>query len=415
MTLPRLRDNILALGAVQAGNYLVPLLTLPYLARVLGAEGYGQVVFVQTIMLFGTILVDFGFGWSATRQISAIRHDPAKVADVFANTWAVQWMLSGVFVLGLLAWSWTSASQGHDPALYVAGLGVVLGQVLFPIWLFQGLEALRLVAAIQLLSKLLSLPLVFWWVKDRQDQVWALLFFSTSAMLAGILSLGWIRHSGMVQWRMPRRAGVWASFREASLLFASRALISLYTTLVPLAVGVWAGSTQLAYFNLADKLKTLVQSLLAPVSQALFPRMSLLFKSDTAAAHALLRKTGWGVSVVSGLAGVVIWCGAEWFMILLGGASFADGAPVLRWLAFVPWIVALSNLFGVQIMLPRGMNRPFTAILGLASLFSMAAMYPLVHRGGAIGAAQLVLMVEFVVTLSMAIYLWREADCKKQK
>lgn len=415
MSLPRLRDNILALGSVQAGNYLVPLLTLPYLARVLGAEGYGQVVFVQTVMLFGTILVDFGFSWSATRQISASRHDSTKVATLFANTWTVQWILAGFFSLGVLAWAWLKPAHSHEPTLYIAGLGIVLGQVLFPIWLFQGLEALRLVAAIQLLSKLLSLPFVFWWVKNQQDQVWALFFFSTSAMLSGFLSLGWISYSRMVRWCSPSRAGVLISFREASLLFASRALISLYTTLVPLAVGTMAGSTQLAYFNLADKLKTLVQSLLTPVSQALFPRMSLLFQSDKAAAHALLRKTGLGVSVVSGLAGLIIWIGAEWFMSLVGGAAFAGGASVLRWLAFVPSIVALSNLFGIQIMLPRGMNRPFTAILAISSVVSLCAMYPFVSHGGAIGAAQLVLLVELVVTSLMAIYLWLEADFRKKK
>ena len=226
-------------------------------------------------------------------------------------------------------------------------------------------------------------------------------------MLVGLLSLGWIWRQGLVQWTRPSAPGMWGVFRDGALLFSSRALISLYTTLIPLAVGWWAGATQLAYFNMADRLKSAVQALLAPVSQALFPRMSWLFQHDRAAARVLVRRTAWGVSALSGLAGIVLWVGAEVLMVLLGGADFAKGATVLRWLAFVPWVVALSNLLGVQIMLPQGMNRPFTLILGLASVLCLFVLFPLVSHGGAVGAAQLVLLVECMVTGAMALYLRR--------
>ena len=316
MSLPRLRTNILALSAVQAGNFLVPLLALPYLTRTLGSEGYGQVVWVQTVMLFGAIWVDFGFGWSATRDISANRHDAARVALVFASTWAVQWLLAAIFVTGILLAAFVGMVTRPWP--YVAGLGIVLGQVLLPLWLFQGLEALRSVAAIQLLGKLLTLPLVFAWVQESNDQIGALLFFSASSVLVGLLSLGLIWRRSLVQWVRPSATGMWQVFRQAALLFSSRALISTYTTLIPLAVGWWAGTTQLAYFNLADRLKSAVQALLVPISQALFPRMSWLFHNDRAAALLLVRKTAWGVGVLSSLAGLVLWSGAEQLMVLLG-------------------------------------------------------------------------------------------------
>jgi O-antigen/teichoic acid export membrane protein len=92
----------------------------------------------------------------------------------------------------------------------------------------------------------------------------------------------------------------------------------------------------------------------------------------------------------------------------LGGIGFAQGATVLRWLAWVPCVVAVSNLLGVQVMLPRGLNRPFTLILGMASMLSLALLYPMIDHGGAQGAAQLVLLVECVVTGAMALYLWRK-------
>ena len=415
MGIPRLRHNIMALGAVQAGNFLVPLLALPYLARVLGAEAYGQMVWVQTIMLFGAIWVDFGFGWSATREISTHRHDSVRVAHLFANVWAVQWGLAVLFALGVISVVYIYSGIRLDPTVFVVGLGIVLGQVMLPLWLFQGLEALREVAAIQFLAKFLALPLVFLWVKGPQDVLWALMFLSASSLLAGVMSLVWMHYRRLVHWVLPDIAGMHAALRDGALLFSSRALISLYTTLVPLAVGYWAGPTQLAYFNLADKIRTAVQALLTPVSQSIFPRMSWLFQQDESAAYALLRKIAVGVSAVSGFAGFVLWVGADELMVLLGGADFVNGATVLRWLALVPLVVVLSNLMGVQIMLPKGMNKPFTVILALASFVSVFALYPTVKLLGAVGAAQLVLGVECVVTGSMAIYLWRVLHIKKNE
>ena len=403
--LPRLRSNILALGAVQAGNFVVPLLALPYLARTLGAEGYGQMVWVQTIMLFGVLWVDFGFGWSATRNISMHRHDALHVSQVFSSTWAVQWLLAAFFVLGsVLA---ILVLQVAHPWMYMAGLGMVIGQVLMPLWLFQGLEALRSAAVIQLAGKLLTLPLVFVWVRGPDDQLWALLFYSASSVVVGLFSLLWIRYQGWVHWRRPSAHSIWQSLYEASMLFFSRALISLYTTLVPLAVGWWAGATELAYFNLADRMKSVVQALLTPVSQALFPRMSWLFQNDTAQARDLLRKTGWGMGLLSGLAGVVLSIGAQPLMVLIGGEAFSKGATVLQWLAFVPCVVALSNLMGVQIMLPLGLSRAFTLILGMASALCLLGLFPMISQEGAAGAAQLVLLVECIVTVSMAVFLAR--------
>ena len=407
MNLPRLRNNIAALGLVQLGNYLVPLLTLPYLTRVLGAEEFGRVIFVQTVMSFFVLWVDFGFSWSATRHISEHRHDAKEVSRSFSVTWLAQWvlLLLGALFLALLVWCLPTMRK--DAWLYFWGFGLVIGQVLFPIWLFQGLENMKLVATMQLASKLLSLPLLFSLVRSVEDVALTLAFLSSVSLLAGVFSMVWIVRQRMVSWYCPSVPELMAVFRAAGVLFVSRLSISLYTSLVPLVVGLVAGSTQLAYFNLADKVKTLVQSLLNPVSQALFPRMSLLFKTDRVAAMALLRKSAIGVSVLSGVAGVVLFVGAEWIVRLLGGEGFGEAAVLLRWLAFVPLVVAFSNLLGVQIMLPLGLNKAFTLILSGASALSVVLIFPMVRSAQAVGAVHLVLLVELVVTLCMAAYVWK--------
>lgn len=409
MSLPRLRDNVLALSVVQAGNYLVPLLALPYLARVLGSNAYGEVVFVQTVMMFGMLLVDFGFSWSATRDISASRDDRAKVSTLFAGIWGLQWLLLTVLMLLVILSVWYLPALHPHALLYATGLGIVLGQVLFPLWLFQGLEALKVAAVIQVVGKVLALPCLLIWVDGPQDQIAAIAFFSVSSVLSGLAAIWWIYRSRWVEWFWPSRSDLAQAFRQGAWIFGSRVSISVYTTAVPLAVGLWAGPAQLAAFNLADKVRVLIQASLAPVAQALFPRMSYLVEKDRIAAFALLTKSAWLVGLVSLLLGGLVWLFADEIMFILGGADFVHTGDILRWLAFVPLMVAGSNTLGVQMMLPRGMNRAFTTILTTASLVSLVGLYSSVMGAGARGAAQLVLLVECMVTLAMALYLWREA------
>lgn len=408
MSLPSLRGNILALSIVQAGNYLVPILALPYLARVLGSNAYGEVVFVQTVMMFGMLLVDFGFSWSATRDISASREDRTKVSTLFAGIWGLQWLLMTAMTLIVILSVWFMPSLHPHAVLYATGLGIVLGQVLFPLWLFQGLEALKVAAVIQVAGKVLALPCLLIWVDGPQDQVAAIAFFSASSVLSGIGAIWWIHHSKWVEWFWPSRADLAQAFRQGAWIFGSRVSVSLYTTAVPLAVGLWAGPAQLAAFNLADKVRVLIQALLAPVAQALFPRMSYLIEKDRFAAFDLLAKSAWLVSLVSLLSGVLVWLFADEIMLILGGTDFVHTGDILRWLAFVPLMVAGSNTLGVQVMLPSGMNRSFTTILTTTSLVSLVGLYPAVMGAGARGAAQLVLLAECMVTLAMALYLRRK-------
>lgn len=412
MNLPRLRHNIAALGLVQLGNYLVPLLTLPYLTRVLGAEGFGRVIFVQGVIAFLILLVDFGFSWSTTRYIAAHRTDRHEVSRVFCATWIVQWCLVIMAALVLCLITWLVPALEVDASLYVWGFGMVVGHALFPLWLLQGLEKMRAVAWIQLGSRMVPLPLLFVLVRRPEDVAMAVGFQSAVAVLAGVLSLFWIVRMQLVKWILPTMADLANVLHEGSLLFFSRVSISLYTSLIPIAVGTWAGHTQLAYFNLADRLRQVVTSVIVPVLQALFPRMSLLYKSDQSAANQLAKKVAIVVFALTFAAGMVLWAVADKLMLVFGGADFVDGVPVLRWLAFVPCVVALSNLLGVQVMLPMGMSKPFSVILTMASFLSLALMYPLIHGAQALGAAQLIFVVEVVVTASMALYL-RFANSRK--
>lgn len=407
-SLPRLRHNIAALGIVQISNYILPLITLPYLTRVLGAEAFGKVAFAQVVMTYFVLLVDYGFSWSATRKVSAQRADRDALSRTFAATWVAQWLLVAFAAVVATAVVLSTDRLRPDAGLYAAAFSTVIGTALFPVWFLQGLERLQVVAVLQLLTRTLALLPIFLFIQHPQDAIWALLIQGGAGILAGIFSLYWMQRQSLVTWRIPDWRDILGALREGGALFGSRAAISLYTTLVPLVLGWLAGPVALAYFNLADKLRSAAQSMLSPLSQALFPRMSHLVHTDGHAAYALVQRSAVGVLIVAGAASAVLWFLADWLVLLLGGRDFLPAADVLRWLAPLPLVIGLSNILGVQIMLPFGLNRAFNVVLLSAAAASLVLIGPMVSYFQAIGAAQTMLAVEIWVTGAMAALLWRQ-------
>jgi O-antigen/teichoic acid export membrane protein len=413
MNLPRLRHNIAALGAMEIAIYLIPLVTLPYLTRTLGVESYGKVAFVQVVIAFSMLLVDYGFSWSATQKISAHRGERALIAKIFSATWAAQWLLAMLACVFISAALLTIPLLSRDANLYVMGMLIVFGNVLFPLWLLQGLERMREVAIIQVISRIAVLPLVFIFVRDSTDTIIAVALVGMGSVIAGIMSLVWIKRFKIVEFQRPVIHEIAGALRAGAGLFVSRISISTYTVLIPLILGVVAGPAVLAYFNLADKARSAAQSALSPIAQALFPRMSHLYKYDQIGARNLLNKSMLAVLLVGGGSGALLWVFSDYIVLILGGPSFSDAAAVLRWLSMLPLIIGLSNIFGVQVMLPNGLNRIFNSILIAASIISLIVVWPLVRHNGASGAAQTILVIEIFVTCCMGGYLWHHGYFKK--
>lgn len=410
---PRLRYNIIALGLVQAANYVIPLVTLPYLTRVLGIEAYGQVAFAQVLMAYFILFTDFGFAWSATRHIAAHRQDKTHLSRVFINTWTAQWLLLCAAAMAASLIIPFVGNLNEHSRLYAAAFTLVIGSACFPAWLLQGLERLREVAFIQITTRLLGLIPLFFLVKSAEDTVKVMLIQGGSVIAGGLMCVYWIHQKKLVDWHKPSWKQTAQALKDGMPMFGSRLSISLYTTLVPLVLGSVAGSTAVGYFSIADKLRSAAQSMLSPITQALYPRMSHLFSKDPKMAQSLLKRSGMLVCGVAGSASFALWLLSDWLIWLLAGDGYAPAAQVLRWLALLPLVVGMSNLMGVQYMLPKQMNKAFNAILALASIFSLSIVYILINANSANGAAQTLLAVECFVTLSMLLYILKKKFSRK--
>ncbi|WP_024870925.1 flippase [Tolumonas lignilytica] len=397
--------NILSLISVQGANYIIPLMTLPYLVRVLGPVGYGGLSFSLAFIQYFVLLSDYGFNLSATKQIAVIKNEKYKVSKLFWNVMTCRCILLAFgFLLLIFVSGVFDKINGYRDILFYAYF-MVLGNVLFPIWLFQGKEKMGMIAIANISAKMLAIPLIFFLVKSNTDANIAALISGCTFVLSGVIALLAIKKYGWIEWVQPSFLGVKQEFKLGWHIFLSTAAISLYTVTTTVILGVIAGPVAVGYFVAADKIRQAAQGLITPISQAIYPRINALMASEPIKAYFLIRKLliiqGGGTFLLS----LSLFLLAKPIILIAYHSSYIPSIIVLKWLAWLPFIIGLSNVFGIQTLLTLGLNFIFSRILIISGIVSLVFIFPLTDRYAQNGAAVTIFITEIFVTAVMLIVI----------
>ena len=397
----RLRKNIAALSVLQLLNYTLPVAVVPYLVRVLGPAHYGLLVFAQATLQYANSITDYGFNLSATRLVARHRDDQDALAKIFWSTMAakVLLMICSFTVLGVLLL--VVPTFREHAGLFIACSGIVLGNVIFPMWFFQGMEEMKAITIAQASAKLLLIPAVFVLVTKSDQFVRAALIQSSIYVLAGLIGIPLMWRITPLRWFRPGWRDILDSLREGWHVFISMAAILVYTSTNTLVLGFVSSPVQVGYFGAADRITKAAGNLMSPVTQALYPHLNSLAVESKDAAMNLIRKSLVWIGLLSAGISLVFLAGAPLISRIVLGHQFDGSILPLRWMAMLPLVIGLSNVFGVQTMLTFGMNKEFNRIVSSSAALNLLLTVPLAMFYGAAGAAAAVLLTETFVTAAM--------------
>jgi len=401
----RLFDNIVSLYLLQGLNYIIPIAVLPYLVRVLGIETYGLVAVAQSFAQYFNILTDYGFNFSATRSIAQSKDEPGEISRIFCSVFLIKICLTavGFAVLGCVLL--TVSPMRHDWTIFIYAYAGVLGNVLFPVWYFQGLERMRHISIISGATKTLSAVLLFIFVHQSRDGALAVAIQSFGMLLAGAIGFAVCTRSADLVFHWPCWQDLRTRTAEGWHLFVSTASLSLYTNTNVFLVGMLAGNVQAGYFSAADRLVRATNGLVGPITQAVFPYVSALAPRSSEAALVFITRSLRWMSGLALLPVIAIFVLARPIALLCFGYG-ADGAiPVMRWIALLPFLVAVTSVLGVLTMLTFGLDKQFSRILIAAGILNLVIGVPLISRFAAQGAGASVLLTEAFVTMTMGLIL----------
>jgi polysaccharide transporter, PST family len=389
--------NLVGLYGIQLANAAV-LVAMLYFARIMG-EGFGLLAFSYSFALIISLVVEYGFSFSATREL-AKQADPTEVSNLVSGVLSAKACLVLATVPLAIAAFFATEVFRQQPLFFVSAwvFGVTLGMNCS--WYFQGVEKMLLGGSLDFLGRILGVGVALVGIHYYPMGILVYLALPMALMYVYMHYL-MVRQTAVT---LKPLAEVLQILRMGWSMFLYRSLVSLYTSANVFILGFLATQSMVAHFAAADRVAKVFLTLLGPVSQAFYPRLARLRQEDPNKAVVLGRQA-LGIMGLSGtVLGLVMYAIAPLVPQILG-KSFEASVPIVQVLALVVPLISVSTVLGTNWLLVYNMDKAFNTNVMLGALLNIALPIFLIPRVSTIGMAWSVVLAEAVVALGMYITL----------
>lgn len=395
--------NYLYNAGYQIFLLLVPLLTTPYIARVLGPHGVGVNSFTNSIIQYFVLFGSIGINLYGNREIAYHRDDKQKMSQIF---WEIELLRVVAIVVASVAFLiFMMFEQKYH--VYLLMQSILIIAAAFDIsWFFMGTEDFKTTVLRNTLVKILSVILIFWLVKSPADTAIYILIISGSQLFGNFTLWPYLRKRLVkVSFRNLR---IWRHFRPALVLFIPQIATQIYLVLNKTMLGSISGVVSSGFFDNSDKMIKMVLAIVTATGTVMLPRVANTFaRGDIKKVNSYLYSTFDFITFSSiplflGLAAI-----APRFSVWFFSAKFAGIDRLIMMEAPAILMIAWSNAIGTQYLLPTNHNREFTISVTIGAIVNLILNIPLIILWGAFGAAISTVVSEASVTLYQ-IYVIRK-------
>lgn len=342
----------MSLSVLQGVSYLLPLVTLPYLVRVLGVDKFGLIAFAQAFIQYFLVISDFGFDLSATREIAINRNDNDKISEIFSSVLIIKsTMLIVCFIILLVLCNSVEVFRTNAVVLYYTFIWII-GQMFFTVWFFQGMETMKFITIFNVVAKLFFTVCIFIFIKDESDYIYVPLINGFGFLITGIFAMIFAIRCFPIRVYVPTIAILRTYFVDSSQFFLSRASVSLYTSSNAVVLGLFTNNSMVGYYSAAEKIYKALQMMYQPIAQALYPHVAKERNIQ------FFRKLFSFATACNVLLSVSILCLAQTVITTLFGEGLNESTLVLRIFAVTAiWLVP-SILLGYPFLAALGYPKP---------------------------------------------------------
>lgn len=375
-------SNFSYLVILQFITLFLPIAMYPYLIRVLGTEIYGKIIFAQAIVAYFSIIINYGFNISATKDVSINRDDRNKLSEIFSSVFIIKtiiWILSLLF---LIAISLLFEPFKSDYLLYLLSFGICFNELFFQQFFFQGIEEMKYITLINVFSKLLFFGLLFILVKSSDDYLLVPLLNSLGGIVGGIIAFYIICRTKSIPFRIQPKANLMKYFRESTPFFLSRFSSVLVHKTNTVIIGSFIGYVEVSYYDLAQKILSTILIPFDLLNQVVYPHVART-------KDMILVKKMMVLSIGGALFIYILLLMVQKSMVeLIAGKELLPAIPLIDLLCVGVFISSTSYFLGNTVLVVMGYSKQFnrsvidTSILyillcGLLLVFNLIDIYNL--------------------------------------
>lgn len=385
---------------------VIPLITMPYVARVIGVEGVGIYSYTHAIANYFVLFAMMGLNNYGNREIAKVRDNKILLSKTFWSIYLLQFFTALIAIVFYLLY-----------VLYVnVHLDIFLIQTIFVVsamfdinWLFFGLEKFKLTVVRNTLIKVVTILMLFIFVKNETDLATYTIIMALSFPLSQFILWPYLKR--IVFWSKPSLNDILNHIKPNIILFIPVISVSIYKIMDKVMLGLLSNVIQVGYYEYAEKINYVQISIATALGTVMLPRMSnLVAKGDHNKNRSLIRDSMQFVMFLSiGLCFGIIFL-SEKFIPLFLGNEFTPSSVILMLLAPTGVFISWANVIRTQYLLPNNKDQQYTLSVVCGAIVNLAFNLILIPKWGAVGAAFGTIFAELTVMLYQTISVRKFLD-----
>lgn len=393
----------------QLVTILLPLVTAPYISRVLGPERGGEYAYTYSIAGYFVLFILLGLNNYGNRACAQTQNDIDNLSKVFWNIYFLQ-LVRGVIALTI--YIIYALNFARYPSLALAQGIYVISATLDIGWFFCGIEKFKLQAVRGSIIKILSVIATFLFVKKESDLIIYIVIIGLSFLLNYIVL--WIFVKNEVHFVLPSIRECKKHIIPQFTLFIPVIAVSLYKIMDKIMLGYMSDMFQTGYYEYSEKIINIPMGIITSLGTIMLPRMSnMVSEGEQEKSNNLIYKSMIFILCLSAAMAFGIAAIASPFVVLFYGDDFASCGSIIKILTPTILFISWANVIRTQYLLPHGMDREYTFTVLGGALVNLIVNYFAIPIAGAQGAAIGTIIAEFFVAVWQTMYVRKKLPIKK--
>lgn len=398
-------NNAIWLYLCQIVNTILPLVTLPYITRVLGAAGYGILALAINIIGYLQVIVEYGFDLSATRLIASSKNPLEEIEKRLFPIILSRFTLWITSFLVMILYFFVANSKYEEMVCISIMFGGLLGICFQTNWAFQGIQKMKIPSVINMIARVFSTLLIFLLVKSEKDVFVYAFLYSLPPILVGIISVIVLKIGFGIGFSKITIRNVIDEIKEGWLVFTTSFNAKVLGTIGVTLLSVYVSHYELGIYSAIQKIPNILLLIWMPISQILYPISSSKWAVSEADGKKFVKKMAMYCLLLFSLFASLIAVGAKIIIRLYLGSEYE---PFYYWIyPLLVWVIIsiLNNFLGVQSLLARGKDSDYSKVFNIGVIFTLIINWICIYIGKGMGAAIAPAMAETVLSILLILRL----------
>ena len=397
----QLKKNVLYSLTLTISRFFFPIITYPYISRVLGPDKIGILNFSENYSNYFVVLAALGIPLYGVREIAKIKHQPALLNKTFTEIGVIH-LISSLFCLAFYVISiFTIPSLREQLEINLLfGANIIINLVSFE-WYLIGIEKFKLIALRSMITKLIPITLMFVFVKTEDDYIIYQSLNTLAFLLNALINIANIKKINTVSFN---ELNIRKHMPPLFTVFFSGAFIHFYSMVDSLVLGFVSNYRAVGFYATAIKLNKIICMVIASVGNVLVPRISnLIALNDNDQVKSVLDKSLKFTIFLTVPLSAGLYLLAPELVFILAGSGFEQSIEASQILSPIIILMGLSNVFGIQLLLPFSREKELLKIFLTGTALSLFLNIILAKNYGYLGSSAATLLTELILTV-MAFY-----------